>query len=100
MHPRTNRGQKRVLYFLSLIIFLHGNSAFTQTPAPATPAPRTATPQNPAAVEADQAYLRENYTKYEHTIPMRDGVKLFTAVYAPKDIRKPIRFCSRARRTA
>ena len=25
------------------------------------------------------------YTKYEHEIPMRDGVKLFTAVYTPKD---------------
>ena len=35
--------------------------------------------------EADQAYLKEHYTKYEYEIPMRDGVKLFTAVYAPKD---------------
>lgn len=25
------------------------------------------------------------YTKYEHLIPMRDGVKLFTAVYIPKE---------------
>src|SRR5579862_2176708 len=40
-------------------------------------------------VEANQAYLREHYTKYEYTIPMRDGVKLFTAVYAPKDNTKP-----------
>jgi len=30
-------------------------------------------------------YLKANYTKTEHMIPMRDGVKLFTAVYAPKD---------------
>ena len=35
--------------------------------------------------EADQAYLKEHYTKYEYEIPMRDGMKLFTAVYAPKD---------------
>lgn len=34
---------------------------------------------------ANQAYLKEHYTKYEYRIPMRDGVKLFTAVYAPKD---------------
>ncbi len=34
---------------------------------------------------ADQAYIREHYTKYEYRIPMRDGVKLFTAVYVPKD---------------
>ncbi len=30
-------------------------------------------------------YIRANYTKYEHRIAMRDGVKLFTAVYVPKD---------------
>jgi putative CocE/NonD family hydrolase len=49
--------------------------------APPTPAA--------AATAANAAYLREHYTKYEHRIPMRDGVKLFTAVYAPKDDSKP-----------
>ncbi len=29
--------------------------------------------------------MAEHYTKYEHRIPMRDGVKLFTRVYVPKD---------------
>ena len=29
--------------------------------------------------------VRERYTKYEYRIPMRDGVRLFTAIYAPKD---------------
>jgi putative CocE/NonD family hydrolase len=29
--------------------------------------------------------LRATYTKYEYRIPMRDGVRLFTAVYVPKD---------------
>ncbi len=29
--------------------------------------------------------VRANYTKYEYEIPMRDGKKLFTSVYAPKD---------------
>jgi len=29
--------------------------------------------------------VREHYTKYEYRIPMRDGVRLFTAVYVPKD---------------
>ena len=28
--------------------------------------------------------VREHYTKYEYRIPMRDGVKLFTAVYVPQ----------------
>ena len=30
-------------------------------------------------------YVRAHYTKYEFRIPMRDGKKLFTAVYVPKD---------------
>ncbi|WP_165067682.1 CocE/NonD family hydrolase [Paludisphaera rhizosphaerae] len=29
--------------------------------------------------------VKANYTKYEFLIPMRDGVRLFTAVYVPKD---------------
>ena len=32
-----------------------------------------------------EAEVRSHYTKYEVRIPMRDGVKLFTAVYVPKD---------------
>ena len=32
-------------------------------------------------------YARANYTKFEYRIPMRDGVKLFTSVYVPKDRR-------------
>jgi putative CocE/NonD family hydrolase len=30
-------------------------------------------------------YIKNNYTKREVTIPMRDGVKLFTSMYEPKD---------------
>jgi hypothetical protein len=30
-------------------------------------------------------YIRANYTKFEYRIPMRDGVELFTSVYAPND---------------
>src|ERR1019366_8832002 len=29
--------------------------------------------------------IRATYTKYEYEIPMRDGIKLFTSVYVPKD---------------
>ena len=32
----------------------------------------------------DSIYIRENYTKLERLIPMRDGVKLFTSIYVPK----------------
>lgn len=51
--------------------------AFAQAPAPA---PAGAAPQGLGA-----AYVKANYTKYEYEIPMRDGKKLFTAVYVPKD---------------
>jgi putative CocE/NonD family hydrolase len=30
-------------------------------------------------------HVKANYTKYEYRIPMRDGKRLFTAVYVPKD---------------
>ena len=33
----------------------------------------------------DSAFVRNNYSKREVSIAMRDGVKLFTAIYEPKD---------------
>jgi len=35
------------------------------------------------------AYTLAHYTKYEYRIPMRDGVRLFAAVYVPKDEAQP-----------
>lgn len=46
------------------------------------PAQRSSVPANAPGV----AFVRENYSKYEYKIPMRDGVKLFTSVYVPKDV--------------
>jgi len=43
----------------------------------------------PKGDDVNEAYLREHYTKFEYRIPMRDGVKLFTSVYAPKDDSQP-----------
>ncbi|MBM3725323.1 MAG: CocE/NonD family hydrolase [Acidobacteria bacterium] len=37
------------------------------------------------ALQADVAAVKARYTKYEYRIAMRDGVRLFTAVYVPKD---------------
>jgi putative CocE/NonD family hydrolase len=34
-------------------------------------------------------YIPSNYDKYEYRIPMRDGKRLFTAVYVPKDRSSP-----------
>ena len=36
----------------------------------------------------DNRFVKENFTKKEVYIPMRDGVKLFTSIYIPKDISK------------
>ncbi len=33
----------------------------------------------------DSAWIRENYYKIERSVPMRDGIKLFTSIYIPKD---------------
>jgi uncharacterized protein len=41
-------------------------------------------PTAPTANER-RDYIRANYTKYEYLIPMRDGAKLFTSLYVPKD---------------
>jgi uncharacterized protein len=35
--------------------------------------------------DAPEFDVKEHYTKYEYRIPMRDGVRLFTSVYVPKD---------------
>ena len=35
--------------------------------------------------QSQQSYVRDNYDKKEYMIEMRDGVKLFTAVYSPKE---------------
>ena len=40
--------------------------------------------QQPAPDAAAKEYVRAHYTKYEFRIPMRDGVRLFTAVFVPK----------------
>jgi uncharacterized protein len=43
-------------------------------------------PPTPAEKARQQAeYTRSHYTKFDFRIPMRDGVKLFTSVYVPKD---------------
>jgi putative CocE/NonD family hydrolase len=64
--------------------------------AAAAPAPVPPNSQNPSAdrplipheivSDEDRARaIREHYTKYEYRIPMRDGVRLFTHVFVPKD---------------
>ena len=49
---------------------------------------------NVDAQNKDSIWVRENYSKMERMLPMRDGVKLFTALYIPKDtsVQHPILF--------
>lgn len=39
----------------------------------------------PGVGKAQSSYPAQHYDKYEYFIPMRDGKKLYTAVYVPKD---------------
>src|SRR5262249_42530339 len=39
----------------------------------------------PALAQDLAKYIREHYTRQDFLIPMRDGVRLYTVVYAPKD---------------
>jgi putative CocE/NonD family hydrolase len=57
-------------------------AAITLSQAAAQNKPETPPPFN----------VREHYTKYEYSIPMRDGKKLFTAIYAPKDVSRSYPF--------
>ncbi len=37
-------------------------------------------------------FIKANYTKYEYKIAMRDGVRLFTSVYIPKDASPALKY--------
>ena len=74
MIARVDRAWKQLAFVAALVA--GGNRlAMAQVALPAV--------TEPAKVQAEQ--VRANYTKYEYQIPMRDGLKLFTAVYVPKD---------------
>lgn len=53
--------------YLFLLLLLLAASLCAQTPA------------------ADSAFIRDNFNKKEVMIPMRDGIKLFTTIYSPKN---------------
>ncbi|NIP83679.1 MAG: hypothetical protein GWM90_32400, partial [Gemmatimonadetes bacterium] len=42
-----------------------------------------------AAQDVDEAWVRSHYDKREARVPMRDGVRLFTAIYTPRDAQGP-----------
>jgi putative CocE/NonD family hydrolase len=77
---------RRPLSILALSLTL-AFAASAASAASATEAVNTA-----ADAPANQRDLRALYTKYEYRIPMRDGAKLFTVVYVPKDASKSYPF--------
>ena len=62
---------KRLAYFILFMTLL----TCIQLPIQAQDAPK----------DSIELKLRETYTKREVMIPMRDGVKLYTAIYEPKN---------------
>lgn len=54
-------------YLPALLLIIHGVTYSTQ------------------AQPTDSLFVRQNYTKVDRQIPMRDGVKLYTTIYVPKD---------------
>ena len=66
---------------LSITILLLVFGAFTSSAQPGG----QLTPQQRELAD----YIKQNYTKSEQLIPMRDGVKLFVCVYEPKNKSQP-----------
>jgi len=58
---------KRLLFFFLFPLSVHAQDTY------------------PYSFQQDSVFIRDNYEKSEYQIVMRDGVKLFTQVYAPKD---------------
>lgn len=40
------------------------------------------------AQDVNEDYVKAHYTKFEQYIPMRDGTRLFTSIYVPKDTKQ------------
>lgn len=69
---------------ISLVLAFLAFAQSSATGSAQTPQPGAA--RAPSGPAPGAAFVRENYSKYEYRIPMRDGVKLFTSVYIPKDV--------------
>ncbi|MBA4849966.1 CocE/NonD family hydrolase [Emticicia sp. BO119] len=51
------------------------------------------------AAIAQNDFVKQNYTKYEYKIPMRDGIKLHTAVYVPNNASETVTYPIMMQRT-
>ena len=80
LHQSLRHGLHQGLQAIVAALALCGALTYAPAKAQGTGA-STAAASSPAATPYD---LREHYTKYEYRVPMRDGKRLFTVVYAPK----------------
>ncbi|QCR23587.1 CocE/NonD family hydrolase [Pontibacter sp. SGAir0037] len=69
--PSFLSGHGTRLYYLLLFLLVTFTAAPVQVQA--------------QVVNQDSLFIRENYIKLEKMVPMRDGKKLFTSIYIPKD---------------
>ncbi|HLM71465.1 MAG TPA: CocE/NonD family hydrolase, partial [Polyangiaceae bacterium] len=60
--------------------------------APAFGHAQSAPPSPAEEAKSLREFMLANYTKHEYQIPMRDGVKLETIIFSPKDAEKPLPF--------
>ncbi|SMD32314.1 hypothetical protein SAMN04488029_0658 [Reichenbachiella faecimaris] len=68
----TQSNKKHFALLILSILFISGCSSERE-------------PYVPFTAEEDSTFVYSNYNKQEVYIPMRDGSKLFTAIYTPKD---------------
>lgn len=73
-------GNLRRFSIAALMLLLAGEAA-----AATTHYANAALAERAETGSAGKVSLRSTYTKFEYRIPMRDGTKLFTVVYVPKD---------------
>ncbi|MFD2720316.1 CocE/NonD family hydrolase [Hymenobacter monticola] len=79
---------KHSLLLAALLATAAGWPAFAQQPGPPYPLWSEGEKARYATIIADTSYIKEHYKKTEHQVAMRDGVKLYTIVYAPNDADK------------
>ncbi len=92
MAPLSSRPARSLRSPLALLALAAVSSASCGAAPPPAARARARTVNDAPLVPYDLANeqdipkaLREYYTKYEYRIPMRDGARLFTNVYVPKD---------------
>jgi uncharacterized protein len=76
---------RKSFFLLLLTVRLAGGQPAT-TPASGQSAMQPVPAATATGIASGAAFVRENYTKFEYRIAMRDTVRLFTSVYIPKEV--------------